>query len=189
MYIMAFVSDYKFNNTTRIGDDVCDISQKNVQNVNWSNYTLANFRPECPMDSAVEFAISQPMVNFNGSHQVGIGGCNINSNSELLITDITRPKNRISLLQRPFATVPYLGRGPSNVTLESQIQQGQLNDNRKSLNHTSEECHIQYRHTPMIDSLKDTITNPTYLVEGVASKGWIRGGMPSREFMREKTYN
>ena len=186
---MAFVSDYKFYNKTRIGDDGCDISQRNVQNVNFSNYMLSNYRPECPMNSAVEFATSQPMVNFSGSHQVGIGGCNITSNSELLITDITKPKCKISLLQRPFATVPFLGRGPSNVTLESQIQQGDLADNRKSLNHTTEESHIKYRHTPMIDSFKQTISNPVNLVEGVAHEGWIRGGMPSRELMREKSYN
>ena len=85
---MAFVSDYKFHNKTRIGEDSCDISQRNVQNVNFSNYMLNNYRPDCPMSNAIEFATSQPMVNFRGSHQVGIGGCNINSNSELLITNI-----------------------------------------------------------------------------------------------------
>jgi hypothetical protein len=185
---MAFVSDYKFHNKTRIGEDSCDISQRNVQNVNFSNYMLNNYRPDCPMSNAVEFATSQPMVNFSGSHQVGIGGCNINSNSELLITNITKPKCKISLLQRPFSTVPFLGRGPSNILLESQIQQGDLADNRKSLNHTTEESHIKYIHTPMIDSLKNTITNPVNLVEGVAQEGWIRGGMPSRELMREHSY-
>lgn len=186
---MAFVSDYKFHNKTRIGDDNCDISQRNVQNNNFSNYMLYNYRSECPMNNAMDFALSQPMVNYSGSHHVGIGGCNINSNSELLINDISKPKCKISLLQRPFATVPFLGRGPSNVVLECQLQQGDLADNKKSLNHTTEESHIKYRHTPMIDSLKKTISNPSNLVESVAHEGWIRGGMPSRELMREQSYN
>ena len=29
---MASVSDYTFNKTTRIGDDQCDKSQRNIQN-------------------------------------------------------------------------------------------------------------------------------------------------------------
>jgi len=40
---------------------------------------------------------------------------------------------------------------------------------------------MKYRHTPMISSLRATVSNPANLVEGVASKGWVRGGVPSRE--------
>ena len=42
-YIMAYVSDYTFYNKTRIGDDSCDLSQRNVQNVGQANYMLTNF--------------------------------------------------------------------------------------------------------------------------------------------------
>ena len=40
----------------------------------------------------------------------------------------------------------------------------------------------------MIPSLEATITNPANLVEGVAAEGWIRGGLPSRELIRDKEY-
>ena len=33
--------------------------------------------------------------------------------------------------------------------------------------------------------LKNTISNPANLVEGVADKNWIRGGLPSRELSKE----
>ena len=46
---MAYVSDYTFYNKTRIGDDSCDLSQKNVQNAAAGNYMLTNYRPACPM--------------------------------------------------------------------------------------------------------------------------------------------
>ena len=48
--------------------------------------------------------------------------------------------------------------------------------------------HLNYRHTPMIPSLKATVTNPANLVEGVAAEGWIRGGLPSRELAKDKDY-
>lgn len=184
----SYVSDYTFYNKTRIGDDSCDQSQQSMQNASQANYMLTNFRPACPMGNAVDFATSQPNINFTGSHQVGINGCNIDQNSELHITDITKPKCRISLYERPFLTVPYLGRGSSHPVLESQLQQGELANNRKSINPSSEMSHLNYRHTPMIPSLKATVTNPANLVEGVAAEGWIRGGLPSRELAKDKDY-
>jgi hypothetical protein len=149
---------------------------------------LDNYRPACPMSSAIDFATSQPNVNFTGSHQVGINGCNIDQNSELSMSALSKPKCRISLFERPFVTVPFLGRGKSNPVLESQIQQGDIANNRKSVNPSSEVCYMGYSNTPMIPSLQATVTNPANLVEGVAAEGWIRGGLPSRELTRDKDY-
>lgn len=185
---MASIYDYTFNKTTRVGDDSCDINERNIQNSHSATYMLSNFRAACPMKSAIEFATSQPNVNFTGSHQVGINGCNIDENSELKLVDLTKPKCRISLYQRPFATVPYLGRGRSDAVLESQIQQGDLANNKKSINPSSEISYIPYSNIPMIPSLQATITNPANLVEGVAAEGWIRGGLPSRELVRDQDY-
>jgi hypothetical protein len=42
--------------------------------------------------------------------------------------------------------------------------------------------------TPLIPSLKATVANPANLVEGVASQGWIRGGLPSRELVRDEQH-
>ena len=174
---MATVYDYTFNNITRLGDDKLDLSQRSVQNSNASTYMLDNFRPACPMGSAIDFATSQPNVNFTGSHQVGIGGCNIDENSNLLLTSLNRPKCRISLLQRPFATVPYLGRGPFDPMMESKLQQTDtFSNNKKSVNTLSEVSFIPMSNYPLIPSIQKTITNPTYLVEG-----FVRGGEGTRK--------
>ena len=64
---------------------------------------------------------------------IGLGGCNIDTNSKLLIGSIqTNPKCRISLQERPFLTVPFLGRGPSMPVKESQLLQGAYNPDKKS---------------------------------------------------------
>jgi len=186
---MASVYDYKFYQTSRLGDDSCDQSQRTLQNAQASTYMLDNFRPACPMSKAIDFATSQINVNFTGSHTVGINGCNIDENSELTLNDISKPKCRISLLQRPFATVPFLGRGKSDTVLEAQIQQGDLANNRKSAYPSSEFSYGPYVFTPLVPSLKATISNPANLIEGVAADGWIRGGLPSRELIRDKEYS
>jgi hypothetical protein len=185
---MASIFDYKFNNITRIGDDEGDMSQKNIQNSSSATYMLDNYRPSCPMSSAIDFATSQLNVNYTGSHPVGINGCNVDKNSSLLMTDLLKPKDRIMLIQRSFLTVPFLGRGRCDIITESQMQQGDFANNRKSVNPSSEISHMTYRNTPMIPSLHATITNPANLIEGVAAEGWIRGGVPSRELTRDKDY-
>lgn len=186
---MAFVSDYTFQNMTRIGNDSCYTDQRSIQDVRHGNYMLTNYFPSCPMSKAIDFATSQPSVFYSGSNQVGIGGCNIDYNSNLLISDLSRTKCRISLLQRPFATVPYLGRGPSNSILESQIQQGEMVNNKKSINTTSEYSYIPYSNYPLLPSIQATITNPSNLVESAAAEGWIRGGLPSRDLVRDQDYS
>ena len=120
---------------------------------------------------------------------MGSGGCVVDQNSQLLIGSVqTHPKCKIDLFQRPFATVPYLGRGSVDPILESQIQQGELLTNRRSVNKLAEKSYIKYQNTPLLPSVKDRVTNPAYSVEGVASEGWVRGGVPSRELTRDRDY-
>lgn len=185
---MASVYDYTFHENTRIGNDTCDLSQRSIQNGLSATYNLNNYYPDCPMSNTINFATSQPAVMFKGSHQIGINGCNINENSELKFTELTKQKCKLNLTQRPFLTVPYLGRGKSNIELESQIQHGDRATNKKSAFPISETSYINYSNTPMLKSLQETINNPSNLVEGVAAEGWIRGGLPSRELTRDKDY-
>jgi hypothetical protein len=186
---MASVYDYSFyNNTSRIGDDLCDQSQQTVQNSQFSTYMLNNFRTECPMSSAIDFATNQLAVNYSGSHQVGIGGCNIDDSSSLLKSGMTRPKCRLDLNPRTFTTVPFLGKGRSNPVLESQLIQGDFVVSRKGSN-IGETDITNYQYVPMLAALKATVTNPANLVEGVAAEGWVRGGVPSRLLIREKDYD
>jgi hypothetical protein len=150
---------------------------------------LDGFRPACPLSNAIDFATSQPNINFTGSFQTSIGGSNITENSQLLINDLSKDKCRIMLIQRPYSTVPYLGRGKCDPMLESQMQQGDFANNKKSINPSSEVSYLQYSQTPMLPTLKSTICNPANLIESNAAEGWIRGGLPSRELARDKDYN
>ena len=99
----------------------------------------------------------------------------------------TNPKCRINLQERPYLTVPFLGRGPSNPVLESKLMQGASVLDKKSCK-TITEKQLVNRDDDLVPSLKSTIQNPANLVEGVAANGWIRGGLPSRELTRDMDY-
>ena len=189
---MATVHNYLFDNLSRIGDDQCSMTQRDIQNKNQGNYTMKNhFLKYCGMKQPIKFATQQPGINFKGGrgdNVVGVGGCVVDDNSDLTIGSIqTNPKCRISLFQRPFITVPYLGRGPPQPVLESKLQQGDHVTNKKSCNTVTETPFLRER-TSLIPSLQDTIQNPYNLIEGVAAKGWIRGCLPTRDLIRDQDY-
>jgi hypothetical protein len=187
---MANVSSYTFDKMSRIGNDPCCVDQTTIQNVASCNYTLQNyFASDCSMKNPIALATTQPGIMYNGGFNSGAGGCNIDASSKLLIGTIqTHPRCRIDLFQRPFATVPFLGRGAVNPVVESQIQQGEQIVNKRSVNDISEKSYIKYHHTPLLPAIKDKVTNPVHSVEGVASEGWVRGGVPSRELTRDNDY-
>lgn len=179
-----------FDNMSRIGLDDCNKSQTDIQNVAACNYTTQNyFASDCSMKNPISLATTQPGIMYNGGYNVGAGGCNIDDSSKLQIGTIqTHPRCHIDLFQRPFATVPYLGRGSVNPIIESQIMQGEQLVNKRSVNNLSEKSYIKYHQTPLLPAIKEKMTNPANQIESVASEGWIRGGVPSRELTRDVNY-
>jgi hypothetical protein len=182
---MATYSGYTFDNLSRIGLDQCNISQTDIQNIASCNYLTQNyFASDCSMKNPISLATTQPGIMYNGGYNSGAGGCNIDTSSMLQIGTIqTNPRCRIDLFQRPFATVPFLGRGSVNPVMESQIQQGEQLVNKRSVNNLSEKSYIKYHQTPLLPAVKQRMD--TTKIENDASEGWIRGGVPSRELTRD----
>jgi len=187
---MAYVSDFTFNGMSRIGNDGCCIDQNSIQNSSACSYLLQNyFAQDCSMKNAKALATSQPCINYSGGFGLGAGGSNVDESSKLLIGGIqTNPKARIDLFGRPFATVPYLGRGSVDPILEAQIQQGEAITSKRSVTRLTEKSYLKYHTTPLIPEVKQTIQNPSLMIEGMASEGWIRGGVPSRELTRDRDF-
>lgn len=185
---MANYSGYTFDNLTRIGLDQCNLDQTTIQDIASCNYMTQNyFSSDCTMRNPISLATSQPGIMYNGGFNTGAGGCNIDANSKLLIGTIqTHPRCRIDLFQRPFATVPFLGRGSVNPVMEAQIQQGEQIVNKRSINNLGEKSYIKYHQTPLLPAVQDRISQPK--IESEASEGWIRGGVPSRELTRDTDY-
>lgn len=185
---MANVYSYTFDSPSRIGLDQCNKSQTDMQNVASCNYTTQNyFSSDCSLKKQILLATSQPGIMYNGGYNSSSCGSNIDDSSKLQIGTIqTHPRSHIDLFQRPFATVPYLGRGSVNPIMESQIQQGEQMVNKRSINNLSEKSYIKYHQTPLLPSVQEKIKNST--IESDASQGWIRGGVPSRELTRDSDY-
>jgi hypothetical protein len=187
---MSYIADYTFNNLSRISDDSCCIDQNSIQNSLACNWTLQNyFAKDCTMKSALAIATAQPCVNYSGGYGLAANGCNVDDSSKLMIGTIqTHPRCRIDLFQRPFATVPFLGRGSVDPIMEAQIQQGEFVTNKRTVTRLTEKTHLKHHTVPLIPEMRARIQNPSMMIEGMASNGWVRGGVPSRELTRDKEF-
>ena len=183
---MITLSDYSFYNKDRIGADIADETQRNLANTRYSTYILNNYW-DGSVSNHVDFATQMQSVNFRGNGGgAGIPGRVIDYDSILLIKgDQERAFEKLQLNQRPFATVPYLGRGSANPDLESQLLQGECVGDKKSLTTVMDKAYIDYNQYPLLDEAKGRVTNPSYSVEEAALAGWVRGGLPSRELSND----
>lgn len=183
---MSQVVDFVFNNMSRIGTDDYNFTQENLMNKSHLGYNTSNFS-ELNDNKAINIASSHPTMNLKGGFQVSPNGGNIDTNGELMNSKLTNLNFKITLQERSFKTVPYLGRGNVDVGLENDLRKGDTLREKKSVVKINENCQVDVDKYPMQNKLKKGL-NPQYMVEESAAKGWIRGGLPSREIYKNEKY-
>ncbi len=179
----------KFNGIgTRLNDDNCFLSYKFSQSIGPGSYILQNFKNDESNQNATEFALNQNTVNIkNGFGVSGIDGCNIEIDNELRIKSgnvITNDKNINQLFSRPFLTVPYMGRGTGNPCFDTMIKPGEDTYQAKACNVKNQDTNF----IPLVKCLKKNIQNPKHLITEDVDNNWIRGGLPSRQLVRDIEY-
>jgi hypothetical protein len=150
-------------------------------NSKFNNYMMSNYFSESRSDDHINFATAQPGFMFNSGAISGATAATVDVDSNFsILKENARSLEKLSLQTRPFVAVPYLGRGSCDPALESQLMQGDLVSNKKSVSTITEQSFMNNQMYPLLDSIKDTITNPKYLVQEAALDGWTRGGSATR---------
>ena len=172
----AYMFDYTFNNIARMSNDTVDNTEQNQQYIRYANHCLSGLYKENITAQELDFVSSQPTMSINGlASGKGLIGNAIEMNNKMLKeTEQQRAFHKLSLVQRPFLTVPYLGRGSVNPTLESQLQQGENVFEKKSISTIMEKSFLKYRMDPNLENTQQ----PT--AENMALTGWGIGGVPTR---------
>ena len=83
------VIDRLFNNLANIGNDSCDLTNRNKENIEASNYMLENYIVYNPINTAINLATSQPDIITQASVDGGISGNNIDDSSILQYSKLT----------------------------------------------------------------------------------------------------
>lgn len=183
---MSTLHSYVFNNMSGLRSDMVDQTQVNVQNTKFGSYSVSNYFSDSASNSQVQFATQHHGIMFGN----GVGGIspNVVDYESALFNKVgsERPLEKLQLHQRPFITVPYLGRGCGDPTLESQLQQGENISDKKSVSTIMDKPYCDPQKYPLRDELKSYINNPSHSIEELAFDGWRRGGVSTREMTMEQ---
>ncbi len=162
------MATFQINRLSRVRDDLCGIEQYYKQSVGPGDYMVTNLVPDAkkvnPM--SVDQLLIYPREGY------GLNNKSIDADSIL--------RNQA----RPFSTVPYMGGGRGNPDVESLLLHSEQVRQGKECGTVTEEFFDQ-QYTPLIETVKQNIQNPKNLVPEVAANGWIRGGIPSRSYIRD----
>jgi len=171
--------DFKFDSLTRTQYDNPTFTQENIMNTTHANYTL--FNPFNNNSTAgLNFATQQPNVFINGTYHLGPLGCNVKESTDLNKSILTNQNMKISLHERPYKTVPFLGKGNVDVGQENSLRLGDTMKEKKSVVKINETQYVNLNTFPC-PALNNNI-------EHDAMNGWVRGGIGSREMYKNGEY-
>lgn len=182
---MSQVVDFMFNNISRIGQDPYNHTQDAYINNGTASYLLTNLNQN-DEKSAMNLMTTYPTMNSKSTTQVGPYGYNIDESTKLTQSKLTNLNCKINLQERSYLTVPYLGRGNVDVGLENSLKLGDTFKEKKSCILLNEKNQNNLEQYPLHKDLKSSVNDPNQCIEESAVKGWIRGGLPSREIYKNK---
>jgi hypothetical protein len=183
---MPQVFDYTFHRLSRIGQDEINYTQDNIMNNNISNYNTYNpYSNDCL--GGLDFAVKQPNVFVNKStHQLGPLGCNVKDNSILKKGILTNPNVKLTLHERPYKTVPFLGKGNVDVYQENKIRLGDTFKEKKSVSQFNEQPFQDIANYPMQEDVKKKLQSAK--IEADVNPLWMRGGTDTRILYQNVDY-
>ena len=100
---------------------------------------------------------------------------------------LTNLNCKINLQERSYKTVLFRS-WKVDVGLENSLRFGETLREKKSKVQIGEKTQCDVKKYPMQKEIKDTVCNPSNLIEESAVNGWMRGGLPSREMYKNKDY-
>lgn len=171
----------QINRLTHTKDDSCGIEQYYKQSVGPGAYTTTNLVPDA---RDVNPLASKELLVYA---REGFGSNNRQIDSESVLKNQPEFNNQrcnIRAQARPFLGVPYMGGGRGNAEVETLLLHSEQVRMGKECG-TITEQQFDGIFTPMIPTVKDNIQRPENLITEMASPGWIRGGLPSRSYIRD----
>lgn len=174
-----------YHQLSSVYDDDCTIQSRVEQSQNVGEYARFNYFGLQDINRSMTAATSEKIIPFQDGYGVNYGV--IDTESQIKNDPVqTNPRCRLNvqLHERPYKTVPFMGRGRGNQYLESYLQQSKFVREKAFCGNVTEKEFTQV-FTPQISHLRRHVQNPRNLVEEVADPKWVRGGAPSRLIVRD----
>lgn len=181
--------NFNIQGLTRLSDDNCYIDYKSNTIQKPFLHIINNFHDcRCLAPNVKQLSLEQPNIIYkDGYGWTSIKGCNIDNDSRLRnARNLTNIKCKNQLFQRPYNTIPYMGRGEGDICVENKLLPGEDTFQNRPCNNLAG-INID-RFIPQIPCIKENIQNPINIIPEENNLSWIRGGQPSRQVIRDKDY-
>jgi hypothetical protein len=172
--------------------DSCYQTIQQKQSAGPGAYNLNNFHScNCEAPEVKKSALERPGYSAK-QYRDGYGwtstkGCNVDNDSKLRNSrNLTNLSVINQLYQRPYLSVPFMGRGAGNIVVESRMGPGEDTYQQRPCNTLAGYDMSNHHFTPMVKCLGDNIQNVNNIV--AENNGWVNGGVPSRQMIRNKDY-
>lgn len=178
------MSAFQIQQFTRVHDDPCDQAVQNRESTGPGAYQVTSLLPAATTAAATAYA--QPVVPLTTGY--GWSASHIDADSVLrnhaMQTNSPHCPLRGRVQARPFMTVPFMGRGRGDADVESRLTMPEFVRMGKDCG-TLSDTFYSGQFTPLIPYVAANIQNPVHLIPEVASAGWVRAGVPSRQWVRD----
>ena len=178
------MSAFQIQQFTRVHDDPCDQAVQNRESAGPGAYQVTSLLPAASTATATAYA--QPVVPLTPGY--GWSASHIDADSVLrnhsMQTNSAHCPLRGRVQARPFMTVPFMGRGRGDADVESRLTMPEFVRMGKDCG-TVSDTFYSGQFTPLIPYVAANIQNPVHLIPEVASAGWVRSGVPSRQWVRD----
>ena len=165
-------------------DDKCFIDIDTRQSIGPGNYGVTNlYDCECLIPDVIKNATDNVCVPFKNGND--IAPCVVDDSSKLRIGLQKKfPKCNQQLFERPYKTVPYMGKGVLMVDQDSELKFSENTATKRS-NNTLSGISVPNFFMPLVDHLSANIQNPIHLIQESVDPSWTRSGNPSRLLTRD----
>ena len=176
---------------TNINEDKLTVDIDTLQSQGPGLYHLDNqFGCECGLKEAKEIQTSQPGIHLKG----GVGwiaekGCLVDNDTKLRqdVSKLTNKNDINQIVERLFITTPNLKKGHYNVDVETVLINSDSTSDQKPCDSLAGVTIGNY-FTPMIQKLSEEVQNTDNIVPEDSQKDWVRGGLPTRQMIRNSDY-
>ena len=179
--------------SSRMIYDGCYKSVQKQQSAGPGLYQLNNFQScKCEIPDVKEISLNRPSFSSkqfrDGYGWTSIEGCNVDKDSKLRnAKNLTNLRFINQLSERPYLTVPYMGRGSGDAKVETQLLPAEDTSQSRPCNALAGVTIGNY-FTPLVKNLEDNVQNPKYLIQEDSDKRWVRGGIPTRQIVKNIDY-
>ena len=170
-------------------DDKCFVDIDTRQSIGPGNYGITNlYDCECLIPNTVKNATDNVFMNFTNGYGTE-NACVVDDGSKLRIGLHKKyPKCNQQLFERPYKTVPYMGKGVLAVNEETILKFAEPTSIKRSSN-TLSGISIPQQYTPLLDHLAFNVQNVEHIIQESNDESWRRGGVLSRNIVRDANYN